>query len=171
MTLHINHTFSQSLSHREQSYTHSKEDIQFYVADSRQRGLVSYHCCVHFRWTTFFKLKEVMVVYTKETDRHEPCNISERAPGRVPSQFVTYQISYPVRDWSRANLYTLFSFFCCFFCIFFLLLFLRWCPQGPLRIARWFCLQEHQLQWGERDRHMASVWRPRRLTFLQRAYG
>lgn len=104
-------------------------------------GWISNHYCTHFK---------AMVVYTKETNHCEPWNIPERAPCRVPSFCHISEETFKVS--------------------FFILYFYFW--NGPLedrRIARWFCLHKHQLQWGGRRRY--SVGLLRRLTYLLRAYG
>lgn len=65
-----------------------------------------------------------MVVYTKETNHCEPCNISDR----VPSPFLTYQIATLCKAGAEETIRHNFLFF---FSLFLTFLFLKRSLRGP----------------------------------------
>lgn len=140
-----------------------KEGIKFCILtnlktsfkESEQVAVLFQSLLCSFQMKRFFVVVgSHVVVYTKETNHCEPWNISERAPGRVPSQFITYRIATLWETGAEETLRHSSLFFCCCF-FFFYFLFLKWSYKGR-RIAWWFCLHKHQLQW-DRKIYTASI--------------
>lgn len=133
---------------------------------ARRWGMVSNHYCIHFRWREFFSCRKSWWFIPKK-----PIIVSHGTSLKeLPVEFLLC-LSH-IRWWPCEKLEQRKpSDIVLFFLVWFFYFYVWSGPYKDRRIAWWFCLHKHQLQWGERKRYMASIWLLRRLTYLRRAYG